>query len=99
VNSLKLGEIMFALDSTIDAIQTSQKTMVTTFITNKAIADAMISFVDTQTEYTKKAVKAGTETATTLAAESTKMIQEAAKMDYSKFGEGFVKAWTSATKK
>lgn len=75
---------MFALDSTIDAIQTSKKTFVNTFVTNKTIADAMNNFVDAQTEYTKKAVKTGTETATTFASEFTKMAQEASKFDFAK---------------
>jgi hypothetical protein len=75
---------MFALDSTIDTIQTSKKAFVNTFVTNKTIASAMNDFVDAQTEYTKKAVKTGTETATTFMSEFTKMAQEAGKFDYTK---------------
>jgi len=75
---------MFALDSTIDTIQTSKKMFVTTFVTNKTIADAMNDFVDAQTEYTKKAVKTGTDTATTFIAEFSKLAKEAGKFDYTK---------------
>jgi hypothetical protein len=75
---------MFALDSTIDTIQSSKKTIVNTFVTNKTIAAAMNDFVDAQTEYTKKAVKTGTETATTFMTEFTKMAQEASKFDFTK---------------
>jgi len=75
---------MFALDSTIDTIQTGKKMWVNTFVTNKAIAAAMNDFVDAQTEYTKKAVKTGTETATTFAEEVTKTLQDIGKFDYTK---------------
>jgi len=75
---------MFAFDSTIDAIQTSKKMFVTTFVTNKTIADAMNDFVDAQTEYTKKAVKTGTNTATTFMEEFSKMTKEAGKFDFTK---------------
>ena len=75
---------MFALDSTIDTIQSGKKMWVNTFVTNKAIAAAMNDFVDAQTEYTKKAVKTGTETATTFANEITKTFQEIGKFDYTK---------------
>lgn len=75
---------MFVFDSTIDAIQTSKKTFVNTFVTNKTIASAMNDFVDAQTEYTKKAVKTGTDTATTFMSEFTKMAQEASKFDFAK---------------
>jgi hypothetical protein len=75
---------MFALDSTIDAIQTGKKMWVNTFVTNEAIAKAINGFVDAQTEYTKKAVKTGTETVTTFANEITKTFQEIGKFDYTK---------------
>lgn len=75
---------MFTLDTTIDAIQTSKKTFVNTFVTNKKIADAMNNFVDAQTEYTKKALKTGTDTATTL-------FSEASKVDFTKMFTTFAK--------
>ena len=90
---------MFTFDAAIDAIQTAKKTLVSTFVTNQTIADSLTGFVDAQTEYTKKALKAGTEAATTLASESVKVAQEMGKFDYSKFGEGIMKAYNSTAKK
>ena len=90
---------MFTFDAAIDAIQTAKKTLVSTFVTNQTIADSLTGFVDAQTEYTKKAVKAGTEAATTLASETVKVAQEMGKFDYSKFGEGIMKAYNSTAKK
>jgi hypothetical protein len=75
---------MFALDSTIDTIQSGKKMFVNTFVTNETIAKAINDFVDAQTEYTKKAVKTGTETATTFSNEITKTLQEIGKFDYTK---------------
>ena len=90
---------MFTFDAAIDAIQTAKKTLVSTFVTNQTIADSLNGFVDAQTEYTKKALKAGTEAATTLASETVKVAQEMGKFDYSKFGEGIMKAYNSTAKK
>jgi hypothetical protein len=88
---------MFTLDATIDAVQTGKKTFVNTFVQNEKAKTAMIDFIEAQAEYTKKASKVGMDTFTTLTSEAVKMVQEAAKIDYTKFGEGFGKAWTSAT--
>lgn len=90
---------MFTTDAMIDAVQTAKKTWVKTFITNEHIADAMNQFVDNQTEYTKKAVKATTDAATEIAAETTKMVKESAKFDYAKFGEGIMKAYQAQSAK
>jgi hypothetical protein len=92
-------EIMFTSDATIDAVQTAKKTFVNTFVTNETIKDSMIKFIDAQAEYTKKAAKVGMDTATTLASETVKLAQEATKFDYSKFGEGIMKAYTAQTAK
>jgi len=89
---------MFTFDSTIDAVQTGKKQFVKTFVTDEKIADALNQFIDNQTEYTKKAVKATVDAGTTVAQESIKHIQEAAKFDYTKFGEGIMKAYTAQTK-
>jgi hypothetical protein len=66
---------MFTFDAAIDAFQTAKKTWVNTFVTNQKIADSLTSFVDSQTEYTKKAIKAGTETATKLGSEMVSAMQ------------------------
>jgi hypothetical protein len=59
----------------------------------------MIKFIDSQAEYTKKAAKVGMDTFTTLTSEAVKVGQEAMKFDYSKFGEGIMKAYTAQGKK
>ena len=84
---------MFTIDATVDAVQTAKKTFVNTFVTNELAKDAMIKFVDAQAEYTKKAAKVGTDTATTLASETIKVAQEAAKFDWVKFTETMLGAY------
>jgi hypothetical protein len=89
---------MFTSEAIIDAVQNSKKQFVKTFVTNEAVASAMISFVDAQAEYTKKAAKVGEDTATVLMSEAVKAAQNAGKIDYSKFGEGIMKAYTAQGK-
>ena len=89
---------MFTFDATIDAVQNGKKQFVNTFVTNQAIKDTLVEFVDAQTAYTKSAIKAGTDSATTIAKELTKTMSEAAKFDYTKFGEGVMKAYNSLNK-
>ncbi len=90
---------MFTADAFIDTVQTGKKTWVNTFITNETMRDAMVKFIDNQAEYTKKAFKATTDAATTVASETVKAAQEATKFDYVKFGEGIMKAYTAQTAK
>jgi len=90
---------MFTLDAMVDAVQTGKKTWVNTFVTNDTAKDAMTSFIDSQSEYTKKALKATTDAVTTLTSETVKAMQEAAKFDYTKFGEGIMKAYNATAKK
>ena len=90
---------MFAIDTTIDTIQTGKKSFVNTFVTNESVKDAMINFIDAQTAYTKQATKATTDMITTVAKESITAVQKASKFDYNKFGEGIMKAYTATTKK
>ena len=90
---------MFTADAIIDTVQTGKKPFVKTFVTNEAVATAMNSFVDAQADYTKKAVKVGMDTFTTLSSELIKASQEAMKFDYAKFGEGIMKAYTAQGKK
>ena len=85
---------MFALDTTIDAVQTAKKTFVNTaFANHEVVAKALNEFVDAQTDYTKKAVKAGTDTATKLSSEAVKLATEASKFDFAKATETFTKAF------
>ena len=90
---------MFTLDATIDAVQNGKKQFVKTFVQNEKVADAMNTFIDEQAAYTKKAAKVGMDTATTLVSETTKTMQDAMKFDYTKFGEGVMKAYTATTAK
>ena len=90
---------MFTLDATIDAVQNGKKQFVKTFVQNEKMADAMTLFIDAQAMYTKQAFKVGVDTATALASETTKTVQEAMKFDYTKFGEGIMKAYTATTSK
>ena len=90
---------MFTADAMIDTVQTGKKTVVNTFVTNETVKDAMIKVIDAQADYTKKAIKASTDTFTVLTAEAVKAGQEAMKFDYTKFGEGVMKAYTAQTAK
>jgi len=90
---------MFTLDATIDAVQTGKKQFVKTFVQNEKIAEAMNSFIDAQASYTKQAAKVGSDTFATLSSEMVKTAQEATKFDYTKFGEGIMKAYTATTSK
>jgi hypothetical protein len=90
---------MFTADAFIDTVQTGKKTFVNTFVTNETAKEAMIKFIDSQADYTKKAVKATTDAVSTVASETVKAMQEATKFDYVKFGEGIMKAYTATTAK
>ena len=90
---------MFTADALIDTVQTGKKTFVNTFVTNETAKSAMIEFIDAQADYTKKAAKVGQDTFATLASESVKAYQNATKFDYTKFGEGIMKAYTATTAK
>lgn len=90
---------MFTADALIDTVQTGKKTFVNTFVTNETVKDTMIKFIDAQADYTKKAAKVGMDTFTTLSGEMVKAGQDAMKFDYTKFGEGIMKAYTATSKK
>jgi|TARA_B110000503_G_scaffold4158_1_gene5529 hypothetical protein len=86
---------MFTPDNFVDAVQAAKKTWVKTFITNDHIAESMNHFVDSQADYTKKAFKATSDAAKEIATETVKAVKEGSKFDYSKFGEGIMKAYTA----
>ena len=90
---------MFTADAIIDTVQTGKKTLVNTFVTNETVKDSMIKFIDAQADYTKRAAKVGMDTFTTLSTEMVKAGQDAMKFDYTKFGEGIMKAYTATTSK
>jgi hypothetical protein len=89
---------MFTIDSVVDSVQTGKKTFVKTFINNEVIADAMNSFVDAQSAYTKSAVKTGLDATLAVTSEMVKLMQDANKFDYVKFGEGVMKAYFAQQK-
>ena len=90
---------MFTADAIIDTVQTGKKTFVKTFVQNETAAKAMNEFIDAQADYTKKAAKVSMDTFTTLTTEMVKASQDAMKFDYTKFGEGIMKAYTATTSK
>jgi hypothetical protein len=91
---------MFTQDATIDLIQTAKKTFVNTvFANHEKIATAMNEFVDAQTEYTKKAAKAGSDVAAKLTSETVKIVQDAAKFDYLDIYSKAFETFTKAAKK
>jgi hypothetical protein len=90
---------MFTSEAIIDAVQTGKKTFVNTFVTNEAVKESMIKFIDAQADYTKRASKVGLDTATTLTSEAMKQVQEVVKFDYVKAGQEFFKAFQPATSK
>ena len=90
---------MFTADAIIDTVQTGKKTFVNTFVTNEAVKESMIKFIDAQADYTKRASKGGLDTATTLTSEAMKQVQEVVKFDYVKAGQEFFKAFQPATSK
>ena len=90
---------MFTADAIIDTVQTGKKTFVNTFVTNEAVKESMIKFIDAQADYTKKAAKVGMDTATTLTSEMIKQVETMAKFDYVKAGQDFLKAFQPVTSK
>jgi hypothetical protein len=89
---------MFTIDATIDTVQNSKKQVINTFVQNEAIKEVLIDLVDAQTSYTKEAAKVNQEAFTKLVSESVKLMQESGKFDYSKFGEGAMRAYQNMTK-
>mgnify|MGYP003342459602 CR=1 FL=1 len=87
---------MFTFDATIDAVQTAKKTAVNAFVTNEAVKEAWIKFLDSQADYTKKAVKVGSDTVNTIGSEMIKSAQEMAKFDWVKFNESILGAYKTA---
>lgn len=67
---------MFTLDNIIDSVQNTKKQVVNAFVKNEAVADALNSFVDAQTAYTRSAVKAGTDAACSIQREVVGQISE-----------------------
>ena len=90
---------MFTADAIIDTVQTGKKTIVNTFVTNETVKDSMIKFIDAQADYTKRAAKVGMDTFTSLSSEAIKQVEAAAKFDYVKAGQDFLKVFQPTTAK
>ena len=84
---------MFIFDTMVDSVQTFKKQFVSTFVTNEKIAESLNTFIDSQTSYTKKAIKDSMDASTAVMHEMIKVAQESNKFDYTKFGEGIMKAY------
>lgn len=89
---------MFGYETVIDTVQDGKKMFVKSFVTNEAVANALGGFIDAQTKYTKEAIKVSSDTATAVMNETIKAYKEATKFDYSKFGEGIMKAYNKFNK-
>lgn len=83
---------MFTVDATIDAIQNSKKQFVTMFVNNENMSKALHNFIDAQTEYTKDAFKASTDTATVMSQEMVKSFGQITKVDLYKMSESAINA-------
>lgn len=90
---------MFTFDAMIDSVQLSKKKTVETFVTDKKVAETLNKFIDAQTDYTKSACKTANDTVLSLTQHMIKVMQDSTKFDYTKFGEGIMKAYqTNFTK-
>lgn len=76
---------MFQADFYIDTIQNGKKQFVNTFVQHESIRQALNSFIDGQTAYTKAAAKVGTEVGTQIYDEATKVVTEMTKFDFGKY--------------
>ena len=79
------------VNNTVDAIQTSKKIFVDTFVKHEGLAKSLNEFVDAQTNYTKQAIDASIKTSTevyntvsdkTFYTDTAKSMQESAKAFY-----------------
>jgi len=60
----------------IDTVQKAKKDWVKTFVTHETVAKALNDFIDTQTDYTKVAVKATSSAAKVITTEVNKAVDE-----------------------
>ena len=79
------------VNNTVDAIQTSKKIFVDTFVKHEGLAKSLNEFVDAQTNYTKQAIDVSIKTSTevyntvsdkTFYTDAAKSMQESAKAFY-----------------
>ena len=85
-------------NSVIDAVQTAQKTIVNTVVTNEEIAKPMVKMIDSQCETAKLVSKAGMDIATVLASQVTEQAHNVLKFDFTKFADAWKPVTTAAKK-
>ena len=85
-------------NSVIDAVQTAQKTFVTTFVTNEEIAKPMVKLIDSQCETARLTAKAVVEVSTELANHATEQVHNVLKFDWTKYFDGLRPATATAKK-
>lgn len=88
---------MITTDFFIDQVQGMKKALVKVYVTHSDMADLMNNFIDTQTEYTKKASHETGKFFSEMTTASIKLLQDSTKFDYFKFGEGIMKAYQGQT--
>lgn len=87
---------MFTVDLVVDAVQNSKKQFVSMFVNNEKMSQALNNFIDAQTEYTKDAVKAGTDTVTVMGQEIVKSFGQFTKVDIYKISESAINSVKTA---
>ena len=90
---------MFTADYLIDQFQNGKKVLVKMMVTNEAIAKTMNTFIDNQTDYTKKVVSETNKMFSDITTETMKNTHSMMKFDMFKFGEEFVKNFQTASSK
>jgi hypothetical protein len=99
VNLLIKEKTMFTTDAIIDSVQTARKNMINTFVNHEATKEALINYIDVESEYTKKAAKVGTDTFAKLSNETIKLVKESAKFDWVKATQDAVESFKTTSSK
>lgn len=76
---------MFTADFYIDSFQTGKKQLIDAFVTHEGLKSVLKDFVDSQTEYTKAAVKSGTDIGTRFIEETVNGMFAVSRLDFTNF--------------
>lgn len=82
---------MVLFEYMVDTVQNTKKQFVSTVITNEKIANSLNGFIDTQTSYTKSAMKNMTEVSVDLAKENLSILKKYDTFDCFKYNETILK--------
>jgi hypothetical protein len=82
---------MIQFDYVIDTIQNTKKQFVSTVVTNEKIANSLNEFIDTQTSYTKSAIKNMSNISANLTKETVSVLKQCDTFDCFKFNESILK--------